>query len=263
MSENKYLDYEGLKTFKNKLDNQRLADKIEIVETLNSIDDSIKDGKLTIQKNGVTIAEFTANQVGSVNANITIPTTLSDLNNVIDYVTNIVKYGQPNVSELTEEQKEALHEQVIQNSGVVSESEFETTLANYGTIINYDSARRYIQLKHGNTVLSEFDAADFVKDGMVENVTISNGNLVIAFNTESGLEDISLPISDIFNANNYYTKNELASVATSGNYSDLNGTPETLTQNDVNAGTDTTGKLISAQVISDSINNHTTLNSKT
>lgn len=255
MSKNKYLDYEGLKTFKNKLDNQRLADKIEIVETLNSIDDSIKDGKLTIQKNGVTIAEFTANQVGSVNANITIPTTLSDLNNVIDYVTNIVKYGQPNVSELTEEQKEALHEQVIQNSGVVSESEFETTLANYGTIINYDSARRYIQLKHGNTVLSEFDAADFVKDGMVENVTISNGNLVIVFNTESGLEDISLPISDIFNANNYYTKNELASVATSGNYSDLNGTPETLTQNDVNAGTDTTGKLISAKVISDSINN--------
>ena len=91
MSENKYLDYEGLKTFKNKLDSQRLADKIEIVETLNDVGDSIKDGKLTIQRNGVTIAEFTANQVGSVNANIPIPTTLSDLNNTVEYITNIIK----------------------------------------------------------------------------------------------------------------------------------------------------------------------------
>jgi hypothetical protein len=32
MGETKYLDYEGLVAFKEKLDNQRLLDKVELVE---------------------------------------------------------------------------------------------------------------------------------------------------------------------------------------------------------------------------------------
>lgn len=83
------------------------------------------------------------------------------------------------------------------------------SLSSYATSANYDSNAKKIYLKHDNTVLSEIDATAFIKDGMVDTVTISNGNLVISFNTDAGKEDIGIPISQIFNANNYYTKTEI------------------------------------------------------
>ena len=72
----------------------------------------------------------------------------------------------------------------------------------------YNSTTKKIELKHGNTVLVEIDATDFIKDGMVDSVKIENGNLVISFNTDSGKEDISLALTDIFNPDNYYTKQQ-------------------------------------------------------
>lgn len=59
--------------------------------------------------------------------------------------------------------------------------------------------------KTGNSI-STVDASDFIKDGMVSNVAITNGNLVVTFNTDAGKEPISIPITDIFNTNNYYDK---------------------------------------------------------
>ena len=44
---------------------------------------------------------------------------------------------------------------------------------------------------------------------MVSNVEVADGNLKISFNTDAGHEDINIPISAIFNANNYYTKIEI------------------------------------------------------
>ena len=74
---------------------------------------------------------------------------------------------------------------------------------------NYDSTAKKIYLKStSGSVLSEIDATDFIKDGMVENVQISGSNLVITFNTDSGKNPISIPLSNIFNPNNYYTKSE-------------------------------------------------------
>ena len=43
---------------------------------------------------------------------------------------------------------------------------------------------------------------------MVQNVTIENGKLIFTFNDPS-IEDIEVPISDIFDASNYYTKAEV------------------------------------------------------
>ena len=66
------------------------------------------------------------------------------------------------------------------------------------------------------TSICYVDATDFIKDGMVQNVEIKNVTsgvsqvtcLVITFNTDSGKEDINIPISDIFDASNYYQKSE-------------------------------------------------------
>ena len=109
----------------------------------------------------------------------------------------------------------------------------------------YNSQTKKIVFKHGDTVLVQIDATDFIKDGMVSNVEIVDNKLVISFNTDSGKENIEIPLSEIFNPNDYYTKAQidakeqninasialkansadLATVATSGSYNDLNDKP--------------------------------------
>lgn len=88
----------------------------------------------------------------------------------------------------------------IMNKALASEAVYSGT---------YDSNSKKILLKNkANTTLAEIDATAFIKDGMVSQVEVSNGNLVITFNTDAGKNPISVPISDIFDANNYYTKTE-------------------------------------------------------
>ena len=83
-------------------------------------------------------------------------------------------------------------------------------LSSYADGAEYDSTNHLIYLKHGSTRLANpINASDFIKDGMVDTVTVTGGNLVITFNTDSGKEDIEIPISDIFDASNYYTKSEV------------------------------------------------------
>lgn len=79
-----------------------------------------------------------------------------------------------------------------------------------GSQIEYDSSNKVITLKDasGNTLGTPIDATDFIKDGMVNDVSIHDGNMVISFNTDSGKEDISIPLSRIFDSSNYYTKSE-------------------------------------------------------
>ena len=74
----------------------------------------------------------------------------------------------------------------------------------------YSSTDKAIYLKNASgETLSTINATDFIKDGMVTSVSVVGENLVITFNTDAGHEDINIPISAIFNANNYYTKTEI------------------------------------------------------
>lgn len=63
-----------------------------------------------------------------------------------------------------------------------------------------------------DTLVATIDATDFIKDGMVDNVYISNGVLVISFNTDAGQEDIEIPLTDIFDPANYYDKTAIDSM---------------------------------------------------
>ena len=78
----------------------------------------------------------------------------------------------------------------------------------------YDSGTHRINFYHGQSVIAYIDASPFIVDGMVDDVRIENGYLVIDFNTASGKQDISIPLTDIFNPNNYYTKNETDTLLT-------------------------------------------------
>ena len=79
-------------------------------------------------------------------------------------------------------------------------------LSIYVNAAAYDSQAKKILLKNGTTTVAEIDATAFIKDGMVSNVAISGGNLVITFNTDAGKDPISILITDIFNPSNYYSK---------------------------------------------------------
>lgn len=88
--------------------------------------------------------------------------------------------------------------------------------ANAVASAEYISANKIINFKNiDGAIISTINATDFVKDGMVNDAYVSSGKLVIVFNTDAGKSNIEIPITDIFNANNYYTKAEVdASQAT-------------------------------------------------
>ena len=79
----------------------------------------------------------------------------------------------------------------------------------------YDSTTHRINFKNTSTgsVLSYIDASPFIVDGMVQNVEVKDVTiegesvkcLVISFNTDAGKQDINIPISQVFDASNYYT----------------------------------------------------------
>lgn len=88
----------------------------------------------------------------------------------------------------------------------------------YADSVIYNSTSHYVEFYHngtGGTKVYEFDASDFIVDGMIDDVrieTISGTSyLVIDFNTASGKEDIQIPLTDIFDPSNYYTKSEVDS----------------------------------------------------
>ena len=92
----------------------------------------------------------------------------------------------------------------------------------------YDSETHRINFKNTSTgsVISYIDASPFIVDGMVQNVeikdvTIEGGSvkcLVISFNTDAGKQDINIPISQVFDASNYYTKSQTDSAIAAYTY---------------------------------------------
>mgnify|MGYP006327392933 FL=1 len=86
----------------------------------------------------------------------------------------------------------------------------KTTL-NLANKIEWDSSEKKLKLYSGNHLLGSVDGASWVKDGMVESAAIVGNNLEITFNTDSGKEKITVPLTDIFNPDNYYNKTEIDS----------------------------------------------------
>lgn len=90
-------------------------------------------------------------------------------------------------------------------------NEISNELAGLFGDVDYDSQSKSIRFwdKGKTTILASLDARPFIKDGMVNSVYISNNTLVITFNTDSGREAIGVPLSSVFNPNNYYTKTQV------------------------------------------------------
>lgn len=138
---------------------------------------------------------------------ITVPTKVSDLQNDSGFTSN--------TGTLTGVSFNGTSASV--SDGVASITASIPNVSEYFDEVEYDSQTKRINFKHGNTIKKYIDATDFIKDGMVDDVEIATPEsgdnsgvlcLVVTFNTDAGKEDIEIPISSIFNANNYYTKTE-------------------------------------------------------
>lgn len=101
---------------------------------------------------------------------------------------------------------------------------------------SYDSQTKRINfLDNGGNIVSYIDATDFIKDGMVSNVAISEGNLVITFNTDAGQEPISIALTEIFNSENYYNKTEVdGKLALKADKSEIPDTSDFITKEEYN-----------------------------
>ena len=84
-------------------------------------------------------------------------------------------------------------------------------VSNYIDGVEYESdgVNHSIVFYHGTTYIDSIDAAPFLKDGMISDVRVEDGNLVIDFNTDSGKQDISIPLTEIFDPQLYYNKTEV------------------------------------------------------
>lgn len=94
--------------------------------------------------------------------------------------------------------------------------------------MSYDSDQKKIKLfSSGSTVVAEIDATDFIKDGMVNTITLdtSSLDLTITFNTDAGKEDIVVPMRNVFDLTMFYTKDETY------NKEEIDTTVSTLVQN--------------------------------
>ena len=98
-----------------------------------------------------------------------------------------------------------LNDRVLENSSAITRMG-ESLFAD----ADYDSSAKTINFYNKNhEVIDSIDATDFIKDGMVDNVYVSGSSLVIVFNTDAGKETITIPLSAIFNPEDYYTKPEV------------------------------------------------------
>lgn len=100
---------------------------------------------------------------------------------------------------------------IIYSKEIAAKIYEETDPSLFGTEIHYyadaGTGAYKLQLKNlDGAVLSEVDCTDFIKDGMVESVEVQGSDLVITFNTDSGKQAITLDLSHVFDASDYYTK---------------------------------------------------------
>ena len=79
-------------------------------------------------------------------------------------------------------------------------SDVEGKLSGLGIGTVDKDGKTFVQLKSGEEVIDEFDASQFLVDGMLSNATLEGNNLILSFNTDSGKQDITVDLSGLIKA---------------------------------------------------------------
>ena len=139
--------------------------------------------------------------------------------------------------------------------------EVNNTMLNFFDSVAYDSENKQIVFSNNGVAIAGLDATAFIKDGMVSNVEVSEGNLVITFNTDAGKEAISIALSDIFDPQEYYNKEEIddlldeIELVVSSSLNDLNTRIVSVEENAIQQNLDNEEKFNEIElVVSSSLN---------
>lgn len=119
--------------------------------------------------------------------------------------------GAASVSDLTAEST-ARDEADTLLGNAISAEESRAKAAEVG-YAEYDRANTRIVFKtsqSATTSLFDLDASQFIVGGIIDSIYISDGNLVISYTDSEGQSaSVSIPVSDIFDADNYYNKDDV------------------------------------------------------
>lgn len=180
---------------------------------------TVNNATLTIQKNSTDVATFTANASANVTADISVPTQTSDItNNGSDGTSTYVEADELATVATSGSYNDLTNKPTIPAAQVNSDWNANSGVAeilNKPTIPTVNDATLTIQ-KNGTTVQT-FTA---------NQSTNATANITVPTKTS----DLTNDGAD--NTSTYVEADELATVATTGDYSDLSGTPTIPTVND-------------------------------
>ena len=186
----------------------------------------LNDGTITVPKNSLALIADESDMITfrkSASNDIFVSANIAEFGMTKDeliawYKANMVSSGGGGGGGVTPSEVQTMIDESISgkaDSSAVTE-EISAAVSGYADAVAYDSNTKAVKFYHGGTGGTEvynFDASPFLIDGMVQNVEIKSVEisgvattcLVISFNTDAGKQDINIPISQIFDANNYYT----------------------------------------------------------
>jgi len=165
--------------------------------------DAANDGKITIKKNNVEVDHFTVNQADDKAINITVPTTVAELTDADNYVTNAKLGDTLNAYYDTTDTKAAIH---------------DTANALRGEFPSVNNGQITIAVNHGTVDNPSFNVnqggTQTVTINIPEAATVNNGQLTIVAAGDTTRFTANQATNDTVRLNQFATKDTLANFAT-------------------------------------------------
>ena len=116
-----------------------------------------------------------------------------------------------------EESGKPLAQRDVEKNEVAVKGDITAATGDYFDGVEYVSSAKTIYFYNGDTEKASIDTSDFIVDGMIKDVKIDDvvisGEtvrcLVIIWNTDAGDKEVDIPLTEIFDPSNYYTKTEI------------------------------------------------------
>ena len=184
-----------------KIQKQMFDNEEVVAAALNDLNDRIDSvlgnaGTLTLALNGVVQGQF------APSASTTINQTINGSNITLEGY-EMASAGTPITENDTINLAFGKLERRVEDNELVTAAALNDLNNRLGDCFDgaeYDSDSKKINFYNGDTLVATIDATDFIKDGMLNNVSVvtKDGELYLrfTFNTDAGKEDIDIKVSD-------------------------------------------------------------------
>jgi hypothetical protein len=136
---------------------------------------TVNNATLTIQKNGTSVATFTANSSTNTTANISVPTQASDISALDTNVSNATSTGKKTIAEL------AMPSSSIENLTLLASGNTYTATGSGVICLNKvaSAAGQYISIKNNTTDVEDVSIAVAAYNALVVSVPVAKDDVVV------------------------------------------------------------------------------------